>query len=74
MAARRRHARRRQSVRRHLAAAPLAEPQPPLSMHLLRQMALPRQLEQDDSGALLPEDVRLLEQLEAEAVAKRDYR
>eukprot|EP01052_Picozoa_sp_SAG31_P037626 SAG31_NODE_4890_length_2882_cov_3.387352_2_plen_215_part_00 len=43
-------------------------------MHLTEQMSLPRQLEQDDSGFLVPEDVAMLEQLEAEAVKQRDYR
>ena len=45
-----------------------------LSPHLAEQMTLPRQLSQDDSGFLVPADVAMLEQLEAEAVARRDYR
>jgi hypothetical protein len=46
----------------------------PRSLHLAEQMTLPRQLEQDDDGFLLPEDVAMLEALEAEAVGRRDYR
>jgi hypothetical protein len=43
-------------------------------LYLTEQITLPRQLEQDDSGALLPADVAMLERLEAQAVARREYR
>ena len=48
--------------------------QRPTSPHLAGQMTLPRQLYQDDSGFLVPEDVEMLGKLEAEAAASRDYR
>eukprot|EP01050_Picozoa_sp_SAG11_P029347 SAG11_NODE_8230_length_1044_cov_1.414815_1_plen_87_part_00 len=37
-------------------------------------MSLPKQLDQDESGALVPDDVAMLETLEGRAVAQRDYR
>lgn len=46
----------------------------PSSLHLAEQMTLPRPLNQDDSGFLVAEDVVMLEELEAEAVDRRDYR
>lgn len=45
-----------------------------LSPHLAEQMTLPRQLSQNDNGFLVPRDVAMLEELEAEAAARRDYR
>ena len=70
--------RRLRAVRQQLAAAAEEAAAGPLerspSPHLAEQMTLPRQLEQDDSGFLVPEDVAMLEALEAEAVGRREYR
>ena len=69
-------------LRHHLAAmkqlaedsGTLLQQHLPSSLHLAEQMTLPRPLNQDDSGFLVPEDVMMLQELEAKAVGRRDYR
>ena len=60
-----RAAKRLGAVACHLVAAE----QPPAE-----RLVLPHRLEQADDGTLLPAEVAMLESLEADAAARRDYR
>ena len=61
-------AKRLGAVASHVVAA--EQPQQPPAERLV----LPHRLEQADDGTLLPAEVAMLESLEAEAAARRDYR